>query len=154
MENNNSMNMSVNEGEKPNIVSCSEHKNSPRVSFAYVVNTDKPATKSKFRTLLNSEKVANANIVLPMATLTSAQKRYANSLVGYFLGKNVVFPLVQNYVTNTWGKFGFQKLIKNEDGFFFFKFASLSGVEQVLEQGPWLIRNIPIILTKWSPNLI
>ncbi|GJT14818.1 retrovirus-related pol polyprotein from transposon TNT 1-94 [Tanacetum coccineum] len=23
----------------------------------------------------------------------------------------------------------------------------------VLEQGPWLIRNIPIILTKWSPNL-
>ncbi|GJT92141.1 RNA-directed DNA polymerase, eukaryota, reverse transcriptase zinc-binding domain protein [Tanacetum coccineum] len=28
-------------------------------------------------------------------------------------------------------------------------FTSLSG----LEQGPWLIRNIPIILTKWLPNL-
>ncbi|GJX04953.1 zf-CCHC domain-containing protein [Tanacetum coccineum] len=127
MENNNSMKMSVDEGENPNIVSCSKHKNSPRV--------------------------VNADIVLPMATLTAAQKRYANSLVGYFIGKNVAFPLVQNYVTNTCGKFGFRKVIKDEDGFFFFKFALLSGVEQVLEQGPWLIRNIPIILTKWSPNL-
>nr|GEY01521.1 RNA-directed DNA polymerase, eukaryota, reverse transcriptase zinc-binding domain protein [Tanacetum cinerariifolium] len=26
-------------------------------------------------------------------------------------------------------------------------------MEQVLEQGPWLIRNIPLILTKWTPNL-
>ncbi|GJW68309.1 hypothetical protein Tco_0122733 [Tanacetum coccineum] len=153
MENNNSMKMSVDEGENPNIASCSKHKNSPWGSFSDVVNADKPGTKLKFRALQNSKKVANADIVLPMATLTVAQKRYANSLVGYFVGKNVAFPLVQNYVTNTCGKFGFQKVIKDEDGFFFFKFALLSGVEQVLEQGPWLIRNIPIILTKWSPNL-
>ncbi|GJX24307.1 reverse transcriptase domain-containing protein [Tanacetum coccineum] len=80
MENNNSMKMSVDEGENPNIVSCSKHKNSPRGSFSDVVNADKPATK------LNSKKV-----------------------------------------------------IKDEDGFFFFKFALLSGVEQVLEQGGhWL----------------
>nr|GEW65608.1 hypothetical protein [Tanacetum cinerariifolium] len=26
-------------------------------------------------------------------------------------------------------------------------------VNEVLEQGPWLIRNIPLILTKWTPNL-
>ncbi|GJT36297.1 polypyrimidine tract-binding protein homolog 2 isoform X1 [Tanacetum coccineum] len=45
------------------------------------------------------------------------------------------------------------KVKKDEDGFFFFKFASLAGLEQVLEQGPWLICNIPMILTKWSPNL-
>ncbi|GJY07016.1 hypothetical protein Tco_0374070 [Tanacetum coccineum] len=69
---------------------------------------------------LGDPNVENADVVLPLATFTAAQQRYANSLVGYFVGKNVAFPLVQNYV---------------------------------LEQGPWLIRNIPIILTKWSPNL-
>nr|GEU84747.1 hypothetical protein [Tanacetum cinerariifolium] len=69
-------------------------------------------------------------VVLSLATFTAAQQRYANSLVGYFVGKNVAFPLVQNYVTNTWSKFGFQKVIKDEDGFFLFKFASLSGMEQ------------------------
>ncbi|GJT69904.1 hypothetical protein Tco_1029190 [Tanacetum coccineum] len=32
-------------------------------------------------------------------------------------------------------------------------FASLTGLEQVLEQGPWLIRNVPLILNKWTPDL-
>ncbi|GJU28485.1 aspartic peptidase [Tanacetum coccineum] len=27
------------------------------------------------------------------------------------------------------------------------------GLEQVLEKGPWMIRNQPLILTKWAPNL-
>ncbi|GJU91519.1 hypothetical protein Tco_1303942 [Tanacetum coccineum] len=47
----------------------------------------------------------------------------------------------------------FQKLIRDEDDFFFFKFDSITGLEQVLEQGPWMIRNTPIILNKWGPNL-
>ncbi|GJW47909.1 retrovirus-related pol polyprotein from transposon TNT 1-94 [Tanacetum coccineum] len=121
-------------------------------SFAVVVSK-KPTNKTKFRLLSNAEQVENADVVLPLATLSAAQHRYVNSLVRFFVGKNVAFTLVQNYVTNTWGKFRFEKVNKDEDGFFFFKFALLSGLEQVLEQGPWLIRNIPIILTKWSPNL-
>ncbi|GKC04027.1 protein LAZ1 [Tanacetum coccineum] len=35
-------------------------------------------------------------------------------------------------------------------GFFF---SSTTGLEHVLEQGPSLIRNQPLILTKWAPNL-
>ncbi|GJS26094.1 hypothetical protein Tco_0486714 [Tanacetum coccineum] len=142
--------------ENPNHVSFKENPNSNlagKGSFTEVVNSEKPSKKSKFKILINSEHVENADFVLLLATLTAAQQRYTNSLVGYFAGKNVAFPLVQNYVTNTWGKFGFQKVIKDEDGFFYFKFSSLTGLEQVLEQGPWLIRNIPIIPTKWSLNL-
>ncbi|GKB20225.1 trichome birefringence-like protein 3, partial [Tanacetum coccineum] len=43
--------------------------------------------------------------------------------------------------------------MSDDDGVFYFKFASLRGLEQVLEQGPWLIRNVPLILTKWTPNM-
>ncbi|GKC44700.1 aspartic peptidase, partial [Tanacetum coccineum] len=43
--------------------------------------------------------------------------------------------------------------MSDDDGIFYFKFSSLNGLEQVLEQGSWLIRNIPLILTKWTPNL-
>ncbi|GJY47004.1 trichome birefringence-like protein 3, partial [Tanacetum coccineum] len=46
-----------------------------------------------------------------------------------------------------------KKVTRDDDGFFYFKFASLTGLEQVIEQGPWLIRNTPIILNKWTPNL-
>nr|GFB62787.1 hypothetical protein [Tanacetum cinerariifolium] len=41
------------------------------------------------------------------------------------------------------------KIMMDDDGFFFFKFASQTGVEQ----GPWMIRNTPIILNKWTPNI-
>ncbi|GJU18979.1 eukaryotic aspartyl protease family protein [Tanacetum coccineum] len=43
--------------------------------------------------------------------------------------------------------------MKNDDGIFLFKFADKSGMEQVLERGPWLIRNTPLILNKWTPSL-
>ncbi|GJX12118.1 hypothetical protein Tco_0201977 [Tanacetum coccineum] len=94
-------------------------------SFVNVVATDKPAPKVKFRSLINDEKVEDSDFVLPMEAITRAQNKFANSI----------------------------KAIKDDDGFYFFKFASQTGVDQVLEQGPWMIHNTPIILTKWSPNL-
>ncbi|GKC21635.1 hypothetical protein Tco_1023785 [Tanacetum coccineum] len=48
----------------------------------------------------------------------------------------------------------FQKLMWNNDGVFLLTFASKSGMEQVLERGPWMIHNSPIILSIWSPNLL
>ncbi|GKB26034.1 RNA-directed DNA polymerase, eukaryota [Tanacetum coccineum] len=34
----------------------------------------------------------------------------------------------------------------------FFKFGSKEGMEAILESGPWLIRNVPLVLKKWTPN--
>ncbi|GKD47449.1 hypothetical protein Tco_1272094 [Tanacetum coccineum] len=113
-----------------------------------------PKKKVNFRTLINEEQVATSDFVLPLATIAEVKHRFANSLVGFFVGKIVAFNLVENYMKNTWAKFGFQKVIKEEDGFFFFKFATLKWLEQVIEQGPWLIRSSPLILNKWTPNLV
>ncbi|GKC65129.1 hypothetical protein Tco_1097727 [Tanacetum coccineum] len=49
------------------------------------------------------------------------------------------------------GQFGLQNIMKSDDGVFLFKFASKVGLEKVLERSPWMIRNSPIILSKWSP---
>ncbi|GJX76051.1 hypothetical protein Tco_0322862 [Tanacetum coccineum] len=43
--------------------------------------------------------------------------------------------------------------MRDDDCVFYFKFTSITGLEQVLEQGPWMIQNQPLILTKWAPNL-
>ena len=40
----------------------------------------------------------------------------------------------------------------NVKGFFMFKFGSKKGLEDVLKGGPWMIRNIPIILKTWTTN--
>nr|GEX30624.1 hypothetical protein [Tanacetum cinerariifolium] len=129
------------------------HEGPNTKSFMNVVTGTKPNSKINFRTLFNEERVENSDFVLPMANVMAAKNKFANSLVGFFIGKRVALPLVKNYLTNTWGKFGFQSVIKDDDDVYYFKFSTTRGLEQVMEQGPWLIRNQPLILTQWTPNL-
>ncbi|GJS72429.1 hypothetical protein Tco_0705270 [Tanacetum coccineum] len=123
------------------------------VSFASIFNSKQVNKKLNFRSFVNEERVENSDTMLSKAAMESIKNRYVNSLVGYFVGKSLAFPVVQNYVNNTWGKFGLQKVMRNDGGVFIFKFASKEGLEQVLQRGPWMIRKSPIILTKWSSSL-
>ncbi|GJW04781.1 reverse transcriptase domain-containing protein [Tanacetum coccineum] len=111
------------------------------------------SNKVHFRTLVNDEKVESVDCVLPKAAAAKVKGRYENSIVGFFLGKDPSFPVVQQYVSNTWRKFGFERITRNDDGVYLFKFATKSGRDQVIEKGPWLIRKSPIILSKWSPSV-
>ncbi|GJZ70700.1 reverse transcriptase domain-containing protein [Tanacetum coccineum] len=79
--------------------------------------------KLNFRSFVNKEKVENFDIVLPRDVIEKVKSKYENTLMGYFIGKSVTFPVVQNYVNNTWGKFEIQKLMRNDDGIFLFKFT-------------------------------
>ncbi|GJV04293.1 hypothetical protein Tco_1337862 [Tanacetum coccineum] len=106
-----------------------------KLSFVNVVANEKKVPKLNFRSLFNEERVKDAGFVLPMENVEIAHNRFANSLVGFFVSKRIAFPLVQNYVNNTWSKFGFQKVIKDDDGVYYFKFTSITGLEEVLEKG-------------------
>ena len=122
-------------------------------SFASLLNANRYPCKVNFRQLINEDRVANHDTKLPKEAMESVLCRYENTLVGYFIGKAIAFPIVQNYDTTTWKKFGVQKIMKNEAGVFLFKFSTKEGLEQVLQRGPWLIRHTPLILRKWSLNV-
>lgn len=93
------------------------------------------------------------NIVFPRSVVLESNKRYSNKIFGYFLGNRLPFPVVDRYVGNVWKKFGLEKVMMNSWGFFYFKFTSMEGMVKVLEGGPWMIRNIYIIIKKWSPDI-
>ncbi|GKC64485.1 trichome birefringence-like protein 3, partial [Tanacetum coccineum] len=144
--------LSLNETELPTTYDT----NSSPKSFASVLHgsmSECAAAKVNFRKMSSPDVVENTDFVLPIASVQAVQHKFENSVVGFFVGKKVAFTIVKNYVTNTWAKFGFEKIMSDDDGLFYFKFSSGKGVEQVIEQGPWLIRNVPLILTKWSPNM-
>lgn len=122
-------------------------------SFASLLGANSTPRKVNFRQMVNEDRVPNHDTKLPNEVMEPVIGRYEKTLVGYFLGKAIAFPIVQNYVTNTWKKFGVQKIMKNEAGVFLFKFSSKDGLEHVLQQGPWLIRHSPLILRKWSLNI-
>nr|GEW09198.1 hypothetical protein [Tanacetum cinerariifolium] len=78
--------------------------------------------------------------------------RMKNSLYGYFIGKKLVFPVVEGFVHNNWKKYGLKKVMMAK-GFFSFKFSYIEGVDSVLQDGPWMIRGILNFLNKWSPSM-
>ncbi|GJT92147.1 putative reverse transcriptase domain-containing protein [Tanacetum coccineum] len=105
-------------------------------SFASLLRPKEVTNKLRFRTLVNKEKVECSDCVLPKAAANLVKSKYENSIVGFFVWKDPSFPVVQNYVSNTWSKFGFEKITRNDNGVYLFKFASKAGLEQVLERGP------------------
>ncbi|GKD43560.1 putative reverse transcriptase domain, reverse transcriptase zinc-binding domain protein [Tanacetum coccineum] len=57
----------------------------------------------------------------------------------------LAFPIVQNYVKNTWGIFGLQKLMRNDDGVFLFKFATKNR-DEITKVPVWIkLRKIPLV---------
>nr|GEW63487.1 hypothetical protein [Tanacetum cinerariifolium] len=68
-------------------------------------------------------------------------------------GKRVAYTVVANYVRNTWGKYGLvRSMFNSSTGLFFFQFSSIDGLDAMLENGLWFIRNNQLILKKWHPD--
>nr|GEY22537.1 hypothetical protein [Tanacetum cinerariifolium] len=84
--------------------------------------------------------------------IRAISERFANTAYGLSLGKKVAHPLVANYVRNTWGKYGLVRfMFSSSTGLFSFQSSSIYGLDSMLN-GPWFIRNNPLILNKWHPN--
>ncbi|GJU68828.1 hypothetical protein Tco_1255087 [Tanacetum coccineum] len=68
-------------------------------------------------------------------------------------GKRVAYPIIANYVRNTWGKYRLVRtMFSSSTRLFSFQFSSMDGLDDMLENGLWFIRNNPFILKKWHPN--
>ncbi|GJV52183.1 zinc knuckle CX2CX4HX4C containing protein [Tanacetum coccineum] len=90
--------------------------------------------------LVNVIKSDSLNSIIPIF--------YANWLNGE-QSKRVAYPVVEKYVKNVWSRFCHVRTMMNSKGIFFFKFSSNSEMESMIENGPWLIHNVPLILRKW-----
>nr|GEU32804.1 hypothetical protein [Tanacetum cinerariifolium] len=71
-------------------------------SFAGLLKPNDATNKVHFHTLVNEERVESVDCVLPKAAAAK-------------------------YVSNTWRKFGFERITLNDDGVYLFKFATKSG---------------------------
>ncbi|XP_071714513.1 uncharacterized protein [Rutidosis leptorrhynchoides] len=126
-----------------------------QVSYAKILGGSQDAKKVNFRYVEPVKDLEDGiDVEIPLSSVLEAKKRYNNTLYGYFLGKRIAYPVVRNYGLNVWKKFGIENVMMNSKGFFFFKFATEMGMHGVLENGPWIIRSIPIILNEWSPDIV
>ncbi|GKD42948.1 zinc knuckle CX2CX4HX4C containing protein [Tanacetum coccineum] len=61
--------------------------------------------------------------------------------------------MVENYVKRAWAKFGLKRVMMHH-GFFMFQFDNQTGMEKVIEGGPWRIQLVPFMLNVWMPNTL
>ncbi|GJS49915.1 alpha/beta hydrolases superfamily protein [Tanacetum coccineum] len=66
--------------------------------------------------------------------------------------KRVAFLVVENYVKNACSIYGFIRSMMTTNGMFFFKFGLNDEMNLMLENGSWSIRDVPLILKKWSSD--
>ncbi|GJZ46106.1 zinc knuckle CX2CX4HX4C containing protein, partial [Tanacetum coccineum] len=122
-------------------------------SYASIMNGEASSSKANFRFMKLNEIIEDANFLIPRSSIEEVNNRCAYTLYGYFIGKRVVFPVVQHFARTMWAKYGLKRILMNSQGFFFLKFSSKENLEYVLLDGPWMIRTVPIILKNWSTSV-
>ncbi|KAJ9536716.1 hypothetical protein OSB04_un000101 [Centaurea solstitialis] len=119
-------------------------------SYASVLNVAKNS-KGNSLSFFPLEDKSSSKIEIPLELLKKSSAKYECTLYGYFLGPRLYFPTVEKDVKRLWGKFGFQEAMMNNHGFLFFRFSSADGMRQVMEEGPWMIRGVPLFVFPWDP---
>ncbi|GJT35869.1 hypothetical protein Tco_0926288 [Tanacetum coccineum] len=72
--------------------------------------------------MINDEKALGANVSIPIAMVEEISDKFANTLYCFFIGEQLVFPIVEAYVKNSWAKYGFERVIFR-NGFSFSSFC-------------------------------
>ncbi|GJS38889.1 hypothetical protein Tco_0563932 [Tanacetum coccineum] len=106
------------------------------VSYAKLLNGEPSRKSVNFRTFI-APRGNGADVAIPLESIQAISERFTNSAYGFFLGKRVAYPVVGNYVKNTWSKYRLLKsMLCSSNGLFFFQFSSKDGLDAMLENGP------------------
>ncbi|GKB69451.1 hypothetical protein Tco_0930863 [Tanacetum coccineum] len=111
---------------------------------SYANVTGKPSgTKVNFRTLFTPGG-NGIDVVVPVESIRAISERFANTTYVFF-GKRVAYPVVANYVRNTWGKYGLvRSMFSSSTGLFSFQFRSMDGLDAMLENVWVKLHGVPV----------
>ncbi|GKB12254.1 putative reverse transcriptase domain-containing protein, partial [Tanacetum coccineum] len=74
-------------------------------------------------------------------------------LYGYFVGTSMDYRVVRGNLMRMWRVHDIEEITKTNSGVYYFKFKSEEGMKRVLESGPWMIQNVPLVLNVWEPGI-
>lgn len=80
-------------------------------------------------------------------------RKWMLTLCGHFVGCKMSYYELKYNISRMWGRFGLKDIVVH-NGLYLFKFRELEGMNHVLESGPWLVNNKPLMVQKWDPSVI
>ncbi|GJZ65283.1 retrotransposon protein, putative, ty1-copia subclass, partial [Tanacetum coccineum] len=120
---------------------------------SYANITSKPSRKKVNVCTLFTPRGNGIDVVVSMDSIRIISERFANTAYGFFLGKKVAYPVVANYVRNTWGKYGIiRSMFSSSTGLFSFQFSSMDGLDAMLENGPCFVKLHGVLVTAFNED--
>ncbi|PWA77183.1 hypothetical protein CTI12_AA225710 [Artemisia annua] len=74
-------------------------------------------------------------------------------LYGYFVGTSMDYRVVRGNLMKMWRAHGVEEITKTSSGIYYFKFNNEEGMKTVLDCGPWMVQNVPLVLNIWEPGI-
>nr|GEX53503.1 hypothetical protein [Tanacetum cinerariifolium] len=100
-------------------------------------------------------KLENGNRRISFSTeeVYKGGKACSLQLYGYFVGTLMDYRVVRGNLMRMWRIHDIEDITKANSGVYYFKFKSEEGMKRVLESGPWMIQNVPLVLNVWEPGI-
>ncbi|GKD78583.1 ATPase, F1/V1/A1 complex, alpha/beta subunit, partial [Tanacetum coccineum] len=94
--------------------------------------------------LIKGSKLDNKLMQIPTAVSDNGE--------GIVFFDDEIIELARYHTRRMWNKFGLRDVIA-ENGVFYFKFQDEEGINEVINNGPWMVNNKPLVVQKWSIDM-
>ncbi|GJY73860.1 RNA-directed DNA polymerase, eukaryota, reverse transcriptase zinc-binding domain protein [Tanacetum coccineum] len=71
----------------------------------------------------------------------------------YFIRHEMGFYELRYHLRRMWAKYGLRDVIVNANGTIMFKFRDEIGMKKVIDQSPWMVKNVPLFMQQWNPKI-
>ncbi|GJY26145.1 high affinity nitrate transporter 2.4-like protein [Tanacetum coccineum] len=86
------------------------------------------------------------DVVVLAESIRAISERFANTAYGFLLGNKVAYPVIANYVRNTWGKYRLiRSMFISSTRLFSFQFSSMDGLDAMLENVWVKLHGVPVM---------
>ncbi|XP_058733512.1 uncharacterized protein LOC131605135 [Vicia villosa] len=151
---NNSIEKNINDDER--LKTEANPKSSPeeprKLWVDVISNNCKPANGMNLEFVAPS--VVNGEIIVEIekSDIESEILYWDSALIMYVLGGELSMNMVEQFMIRNWNTVQLLDLLYHDDGYFIMRFKSIKKKEEILMNGPYTIRNMPMLLRDWKPG--
>ncbi|GJZ17124.1 RNA-directed DNA polymerase, eukaryota, reverse transcriptase zinc-binding domain protein [Tanacetum coccineum] len=123
-------------------------------SYANVVTQDVKYADNKLNFIPTEVTEEGCEVVIfDEALVDKGSTQWKLTVCGNFVGYKMSVHEIRYNIRKMWSKWGIDDIDMLADGTCMLKFMNESGMNKVLELGPWMVHNKPLFLRKWDPTI-
>nr|GEY94310.1 zinc knuckle CX2CX4HX4C [Tanacetum cinerariifolium] len=85
--------------------------------------------------------------------IAKGSMRWEKTLCAYFVRYGMSVNELRHNLRRMWSRCGFKDIVDYNNGIYFMKFNTDEGLELVYNNGPWMVKNKPLIVQNWNINM-